>query len=399
LKQDTSSVSFLHGSFLALDPFVAFKNNGHFKHDLKMRFQSANNRFPVRSENNSGALSFYTEYQVNYKFSDALNITAGLVENYSRILSDLYGDHEGINLAGFSQIEASPARKLKMVAGVRIEHNNLDGVNDKVVPIFRAGINWQAAEFTFVRGSFGQGYRYPSIAEKFAATTLGSVRIIPNPEVNPESGWSSEIGIKQGLLFENITGQADLSFFLSQNKDLIEFMLTNYPYFGFQATNVEQSRIYGYELEFSVQRAAGELNTTIDGGYTYIYPVEINPFTGKDMDVFLKYRRKHSLKLSTSALYKKFDAGLSLYAKSKILNIDDVFLNEFTREGILPGFYDYWKENNKGYFLLDGNIGYKLTKILSISFVVKNITNTEYMGRPGDIQPQRNYSMRISGKL
>ena len=91
--------------------------------------------------------------------------------------------------------------------------------------------------------------------------------------------------------------------------------------------------------------------------------------------------------------------GLNLFVKSKILNIDDVFLNELTRESILPGFYDYWLRNNTGYFLIDGNLGYKINNILTLSLAVKNITNTEYMGRPGDIQPQRNYSIRLSGKF
>ena len=49
------------------------------------------------------------------------------------------------------------------------------------------------------------------------------------------------------------------------------------------------------------------------------------------------------------------------------LNIDDVFLNPATREEILPGFYDYWLENNTAYFLMDGNVGYRLTMIESIS--------------------------------
>ena len=48
----------------------------------------------------------------------------------------------------------------------------------------------------------------------------------------------------------------------------------------------------------------------------------------------------------------------------KYLSIDDVFLNELTRESILPGFYDYWLENNKGYFLFDVNLGYNINKIL-----------------------------------
>jgi outer membrane cobalamin receptor len=406
LIQDTSSVSLLHGSFLAVDPFLSFDNNGRFKHDIRIRLQSANNKFPVRDENNSDAFSFYTEYQMYYRLSDFMNITAGVSENYSNVLSNFFGDHKGINLAGFTQLEANPVSRLKLVAGLRIEHNSLDGKNDKIVPIFRTGINWQAADYTFLRASFGQGYRYPSIAEKHASTTLGSVKIFPNPYVQPESGWSSEIGIKQGVLMGKTKGQADLSVFFSQNSDLIEYIFSNYPDpitgvydFGFQATNVEQSRIYGYEIEFILNRTFGGFNTTLSGGYTYIYPVEFNQVTHKNTDTYLKYRRKHSAKISLNTSYKKFDLGLIAYAKSKILSIDDVFLNQLTRESILPGFYGYWLENNTGYFLIDGNLGYSINKVLNLSLAVKNITNTEYMGRPGDIQPQRNFSLRLSGKF
>ena len=404
LKQDTSSVSTLHGSFIAFDPYISFNNAGRFKHDLRIRLQSSNNRFPVRDENNSDAFSFYTEYQLYYRLSDFMNITAGMAENYSKILSNFYGDHEGRNLAGFTQLEANPVPRLKLVAGLRVEQNKLDEERDKIVPIFRTGINWQVAEYTFLRTSFGEGYRYPSIAEKYASTTLGSVKIFPNPYVQPESGWSSEVGIKQGVLLGKISGQADFSLFLSQNSDLIEYVFSNYPdpvtgvyNFGFQATNVEQSRVYGYEMEFILNRALGDLNTSLSGGYTYIYPVEFNQTTHKNTDTYLKYRRKHSAKISVNTSYKKFDLGLSLFAKSKILSIDDVFLNELTRESILPGFYDYWLDHNTGYFLTDVNIGYKINSVLTISLAVKNITNTEYMGRPGDIQPQRNFSIRLSG--
>jgi outer membrane receptor protein involved in Fe transport len=88
-----------------------------------------------------------------------------------------------------------------------------------------------------------------------------------------------------------------------------------------------------------------------------------------------------------------------MYARSKTLNIDDVFLNPKTRDEILPGFYDYWLENNTAYFVMDGNIGYRLTNALKVSVALKNITNTEYMGRPGDIQPHSNLSLRLSGRF
>ena len=406
LKQDTSSVSRFHGSFVAIDPFISLNKTGRFKHDLRMRIQSSGNKFSVREQNNANAFSLYSEYQLRYKLFDFMSLTAGASENYSKIVSNFFGDHEGMNLAGFTQLDVRPVAKLKVIAGVRIEQNSLDAVRDKIVPVFRTGINFQAAEYTFLRASFGQGYRYPSIAEKHAATTLGSVKIYPNPYVQAERGWSSEVGIKQGLLFGEVNGQADLSVFLIQNSNLIEYVFGSYPDpvtgisgVGFRAENLEQSRVYGTEIEFILNRNFGDLKTTSGGGYTYIYPVEFNSFTNKSTGIYLKYRRKHSAKVSINTSWRKLDLDMNLYTRSRILNIDDVFINPSTREQILPGFYDYWTGHNKGYFLMDGNIGYRINNVLTLSLAVKNITNAEYMGRPGDIQPQRNFSIRLSGKF
>lgn len=406
LKQDTSTVSLVHGTFLALDPYLSFKNKGRFKHDIRMRLQLSDTRFPVRKENNSDAYSIYSEYQMGYKATDFLNIISGISENLSRVISNFYGNHNELNIAGYAQLEVQPVTTLKIVGGIRLEQYSLDGTTDKIVPVFRTGINWQVAKYTFLRASFGEGYRYPSIAEKFASTTLGAVKIFPNPYVQPESGWSSELGLKQGVKMGRINGQADLSVFFLQNRNLIEYPFGSYPdpvtgvtSFGFRADNVEQARVYGYELEFLLVRKEGNLNTTVTGGYTYTYPVEFNEVTQKSTGTYLKYRRKHSAKISVDNNFKKFDFDFSLYARSKILNIDNVFLDEATRESILPGFYGYWLSDNKGYFLIDGDFGYAVSRHLNISLAVKNITNTEYIGRPGDIQPQRNYSIRLSGKF
>jgi outer membrane receptor protein involved in Fe transport len=406
LIQDTSSVSKFHGRFIAIDPFISFNKPGRFKHDLRMRIQSSDNKFPVRKQNNADAFSLYAEYQLWYKLFDLMSLTAGVSENYSKIVSSFFGDHDGLNLAGFTQLDFRPVERLKVIAGVRFEENSLDAIRDKIVPVFRTGINFQAAEFTFLRASFGQGYRYPSIAEKHASTTLGSVKIYPNPYIQAERGWSSEIGIKQGIQFGETDGQADLSVFLIQNSNLIEYVFGSYPDpvtgisdVGFRADNLEQSRVYGTEIEFLLNRNLGDLKTTLAGGYTYIYPIEINSFTNKSSGIYLKYRRKHSAKISLNGDWKKFELNLNIYVRSKILNIDDVFINPATREQILPGFYGYWTDHNTGYFLMDSSIGYKLNKWLIFSLAVKNITNTEYMGRPGDIQPQRNFSIRVSGKF
>ena len=400
LVQDTSSVSGLYSNYFSIDPFISMSKNSSARHDLKTRIQYSENIFPVRKQNDAQAFSVYGEYQLWHKLTSFMDITSGLSGYYSVITSMFFGDHDGRNIAGFSQFEIRPFERLKAVAGIRLEQNSLDGINDRIVPVFRAGINYQAAGFTFLRASFGQGYRYPSIAEKHAATTLGSVRIFPNPYVGSESGWSSEIGIKQGISIGNLKGQADLSLFYSRYDDMIEYIFGLYPGgLGFQATNIEQARIVGAEIETGVSGEFGNVKTNFSAGYTYIYPVEYNSYEKKYTDIYLKYRRKHSLKTSLSTEYKRFDFGLVIYMRSKILNIDDVFLNPLSREMILPGFYDYWGKHNNGYFLADGNIGFSVTEGLDISIVVKNITNTEYMGRPGDIQPHRNYSIRLSGRF
>jgi len=406
LKQDTSTVSSLRGYFFTADPFVSLNRKGKITHDLRMRFQYAANRFPVRTNNDAGSFSIYGEYLFHYRRNDFINFTAGVSENWSSIFSNFYGDHRGLNIAGFAQAEVRPFDRLKISGGLRVEQNILDSEFDEIVPVFRAGINFQAAEYTFIRASFGQGYRYPSIAEKYASTTLGSVRIFPSPYVEAESGWTSEIGLKQGVLFGKLMGEGDLSLFFSQNADMIEYVfgihqdpLTGISDVGFKATNVEQSRVYGAELEIMLKRSFGEFVATVTSGYTFVYPVEFNSYTNQSTDIYLKYRRKHSAKMSFIASWNRIESGLDLYARSKTLNIDDVFLNPATREEILPGFYDYWQENNTGYFLMDGNFGYRIGDAMKISLAVKNITNTEYMGRPGDIQPHRNFSIRLSGRF
>ncbi len=405
LIQDSATANPFTGHLVTIDPFIIL-DKGRHSHDLRTRFQLSENFFPEGGRNNSRARSFLAEYRMRYRLFGWMQLNLGIYENYSRIDSRFYGDHSALNLAAYSQADLTPVRDLKMVAGVRLEHNALDGENDRLIPLFRTGINYRLSDYTFLRTSFGQGYRYPSIAEKFATTTLGSVRIVPNPHVLPESGWSSEIGIKQGISNDKVNGSLDLALFYSRNTDLIEYLFGVYPdpgdttfSFGFKSSNVENSKVYGTELNFSLHWSAGRIEHSLSGGYTFIHPVEFNPQSGKSSTTYLKYRRKHSFVLSYTSNIEDIDFGMDLTADSRILNIDDVFLDELTREYLLPGFYDFWQDGNRGYLVLDPHIGYSFANHYRVSFAIKNLLNTEYMGRPGDIQPQRRFSLRLSGRF
>jgi len=406
LKQNESTAMKFRGTSLAIDPFVSINKNDRCSHDLKLRLLTNVNKLPDNINNNSDSYSIYSEYQFSLYNSEKFKLVSGLSQQYSVINSNFYGNHDGLNIAGYAQADIRPVERLKIVGGLRLEQNFLDGQADKLVPIGRFGLNLRISETTFLRASFGQGYRYPSIAEKYAYTTVGSIKIIPNAEIRPESGWSSEIGLKQGISTTALSGQADISVFYSQNSDMIEYVFGWYEdpvsetySYGFRPVNIENSRVYGAEFEFMLNRTFGGFNTTIRGGYTLMYPVEFNGVTGKNTGTYLKFRRKHAAKLSVSTIYNRFETGLSCYIKSRILEIDDVFVNPLTREDILPGFYDYWTKNNTGHFLLDIYARYRFNTTYDLSLSVKNLTNTEYMGRPGDIQPQRYYSLQFGARF
>ena len=406
LKQHQETANPLHGSFFTFDPFIRFQSHERFRHELNTRIQTSKNDFPDAQNNNSDAFSFYSEYQSWLNIHDYWSINMGLMQNSSRITSPFYGNHTALNAAAYLQADITPIEKFTLVVGTRLEHNTLNGEQDDLVPLFRSGFNYRIINLTFLRGSYGQGYRFPSIAEKHAATTLGAVRIFPSPFLQPESGWNAELGIKQGVLMQHWNGMVDLALFYSRNTNLIEYAFGNYPDpntgdfgFGFRAENTEYSRVYGLEVEFIMNNTLGKFHNTVQGGYVYMYPTEFNPQTQKNISNYLNYRRKHSGNLQLNTQYGIWDFGLSIYVRSAMLDIDDVFVNEMTRESILPGFYDYWTRHNKGYWLMDATLACQVHESYKVSIVVKNISNTEYMGRPGDMQPHRHFSIRITGKF
>ena len=58
--------------------------------------------------------------------------------------------------------------------GSRYEYFQLDDKN-RQKPVFRAGLNKQLGKATFWRASYGEGFRFPSMAELFTKTSTGNV--------------------------------------------------------------------------------------------------------------------------------------------------------------------------------------------------------------------------------
>jgi outer membrane cobalamin receptor len=407
-RQSPESMTPLTGHRYNIDPSIEYSTRGGDKHSLKTRLYSVKNS-TLNADQNSASKLWYAEYRFLKRFPSGAHWTNGISFSRNSIVANLYDDHRGSNAAVYSQIDANLFKRLKVSTGVRWELNALDGDLYYSVPVLRAGLNYQAGEATFLRASLGQGYRFPSVAEKFTETVIGGLRIFENPDLEPERGWSAELGVKQGIGLGSWSGFADMALFWTEYNNMIEFTFGAYPPnpddtptfedVGFKALNVGTARINGIEGTLSAMGKAGPVGLQLSGGYTFLNPVDPSLLDSlhivEEEGHILKYRRKHLLKGDLEASVWKIFAGINLQYNSKMINVDEVFLDPFIGNLLLPGFPQYWEDFASGYAMVDFRLGWNITEMIRITAILRNAFNVEYLGRPGDIGPPRNITIQL----
>ena len=432
-----STLTYNLGQRLFIDPYVKFIDKKNNLHHLKTRVYYAHNANINNPSQSNGAVIYFADYSVQKQFKNGGTLTSGASNIYNVVKSNLFGDHHSENLALYSQLELHKG-KWDFSSGARLEYFQMDGktgdtdfmISEKknikipFYPILRTGIHYEAAKYTHLRASFGQGIRYPSVAERYTQTSVGALNIFPNPYLTPEIGWAGEIGIKQGVKIGSWKGFIDLAAFVNQYSNMMEFTfglfnpsnipLSNdpgnpgyiYKWIGFQAQNVEKARISGLDLSFNSMGKIGEVELISLLGYTYMNPISLNKNTNYSATFsdtttnMLKYRFKHLAKADIEANYLKWGIGASLRYNSFMSNIDKVFEEPIAGSTyILPGLKEYRQKYDKGNLVFDARIAYKITDNFRVSFIVNNVFNAEYSSRPGDIQPPRNFIAQLQMKF
>ncbi len=410
-----------------LDPHLDYYADNGLRHRFRGRFYHVDNS----TENNqsNGSKLFYGEYQVQQRFTEIdMTASAGIVGQASTVRAELYGDtlYTANNLAAYLQLDKKFFDRLNVSAGFRYERNVLNAPDEIIVendtliagreaegrPVFRLGANYQAGQATFIRASFGQGYRFPTIAEKYIRTNVG-FPIGENPELGSEQGYTAELGVKQGFKIRNWTGFVDAAAFYSRYTDMMEFNLISDPSLGFafRSINVGNTEIRGLDVSIGGQGKIGNAELGIIGGYTYIDPqyqdfdpegngapfnrydyredpALYNAATSSAEVNILKYRFRHTFKMDAQLDYKRLSFGAAVAYTSFMESIDALFLD------FIPGLRDYREENNEGITLVDFRFGYQITDAFKFSFLAKNVMNKEYIRRPAQIEAPRNFTLR-----
>ncbi len=424
----TSTINKNKGVRFNIDPYFTFTGKKGTTHNLRTRIFAAQNNV-ANNNQSSKAINYYAEYQALKKWNDPkfkllqnFNCIGGALVLHNVVQGELYGNHTSNNMALYGQVE----KKISiawLVAGLRHELNNTDGANFEGRTVARVGTNIEPFTGTNIRASWGQGYRYPTIAEKFVNTSFGAAKVFPNTQLIREKANSLELGIKQVFLFKKWLGVIDIAYFDAKYFDMMEF---NFLYLkptdpnadssilknlGFRSLNIGDTRINGIDLSINASNK-GKYIQNISFGYLYINPKFVNPsdFALQNLSTsenFLKYRYAHSFKLSYDIALGKFNLGTINTLVSPMKNIDAVFdistanknfnttFFEFGTQGLPSTIAKYRSLFNKWNWIGDLRASYQITHNVKGAIVLKNINNTQYYQRPAIIGAPRNLTAQI----
>lgn len=410
---DTSTSTILNWKYkwLSLDPWLNVYDNGGGTHKIKMRFYNNNVIYSDTSNGNAWLLN--TDYQYHRELGNEFTLTGGFSGYYFHVRDDQLQDHTGYLTGVYAQLDKKFFNRLSVNFGLRDELYKLDTIKGVAVPIFKAGINYQAGRTTFLRASFGQGYRVPSLVEKYARTSLGLLNILPNNDLVAEYGWNAEIGIKKEFSVHAWNAYADLALYVTDYHDMTEFTFNTYNYegeyvLGFKSLNTSRARMGGFEFTMNGSGKLFGNELSLLGGYNYVYPADLTlDSTNAEFDTFtdnllygithkdsaflstvLKYHFRHMLRLDADYQVKRFIIGTDINYFSAMDNVDAIF------QFFIPELQEYLDEHKDGDWIFDARIGYDITQHSRVLFLVKNITNTMYALRPAKYDPPRSFTLQ-----
>ena len=423
-----SSVTVTKGIDAYLDPYLNWRKDRH-RHGLKGRF--------LRVENNSQNLTtvfdnasdqFQLQYNYQY-FGNAWIISGGLFGLYSESRSELFGGfHTTANAAAYAQFD----RKWEggqVNLGMRYESQWVDDGN-YARPVMRLGVNQKLAKATFMRLSFGQGFRFPSMAELFTESNIGSIYLYPNTRLKPETGYSAEIGLRQlikgrqkGSWLAKWDAYVDAAFYLMRFDDMMEFSFSNWgttpsnPFgIGFKSINIGATQIHGIELESGAERKWDDWTLSLLAGYNFSVPraldaeipyakdstglpISYRSSSSDSTDDILKYRYRNLLRMDLQISSKKWTFGTSLRYNDYMQNVDGIFEGPLV-ELLIPGvgIREAREQLERPDWMLDTRVYYQIDPQWSVGFLVQNVLNYEVMSRPAELEAPRRFTLSIRFK-
>lgn len=429
-------------SRFALDPYIKFLSDNGQLFWYRGRYLANTN------VNNTGQSArnyiFYNDLMYQRTVLKKFNWVSGMTYTFAQANADSL--YEGVKRGNFfgvySQLDGKIGR-LNTNLGFRMETAQIDTLKRETRPVLRIGLNYELREGLNVRASFGQAFRVPSVAERYANTTGGGILVSPNPNLKSEYGYSGEIGIRQGFRFgmqeRNTKGYVDVAAFVTDFNNMVEFGLQKVdidfgPPLGFIANfasaNVARARITGAELTTGITGRRDDWSFNLWGGVTFLNPqnlkavaperqIQLEGFQDDlasgdlgrifnalntildttanrkiDNPEYLKYRSRWLLRGSGSLGWKNFSLTCNYRYRSRMLAIDQYLylvvddLNYFYTQ-VQPG----------GIHITDFIGAWRFWNNHELSLNVSNAFNREFDIIPGTLGEQRKFTLQYLARF
>jgi iron complex outermembrane receptor protein len=234
----------------------------------------------------------------------------------------------------------------------------------------KASLWWQIDDAWSAKASFGQAYRYPTVAELYQVVSTGPTFAIPNPNLLPESALSFEFTVERQdknsrvrvSLFEEDTANA-----LIQQTQLINNVFTN------TWQNVGLIRNRGVEL-------VGELKDFIVAGLSLS-----NSLTYVDSKIISNPGFQSATGTISQGMWAPYvpqwrDTAQAVYRPNETLS----FAASARYQGKMYSTLDNsdYVQGVQGsfdpFFVLDAHVRYQMGKAVSAEFGVDNLTDSKY---------------------
>ncbi|GIV62093.1 MAG: hypothetical protein KatS3mg044_0959 [Rhodothermaceae bacterium] len=321
------------------------------------------------------------EGQINWQVYPGHHLTAGAAYDANATRSSFYVTGDGDQLghqpegAVFAQWEADLHPTTRALAGLRLDTYGLDAARSITRLTPRLSLSVTPTDGLSLRTAFGQGFRVPSLAERFT-DNRDFVPIVRNPGLLPEESTSFETGAR--LLVPLAPGaglRLDVALFWNTFTNLIE------PRFvaeqrAFQFVNLTRARIRGVETTLEAYLGDGRLRGRL--AHTYLDTRD------RTLGTPLPFRPRHLALASADArLTGSLEAGFDVRYATRPDRVD----SDFAR--FVPDA-DLLVDTRVLDLRLHARVG-----AFHLTFLVRNALAYYYLERPAYLAPPRNYTLRL----
>ena len=342
-----------------------------------------NNTFTTQTKNSSFT-STYDDYSSGISLIPELNAGKVLSAKFAMFYRDTHYDQANYNKPNKKFVAETYTTgaeknfqilKIDFIAALNFNYLNVVFANDSAtrsgIPVLNGhiGVGKSINENVYLYAHVSNNRRFPTLKELFSEQ-LG--KSIPNPNLDVEKNWNTEIGLK----YKNSKhGNANLALFYSNVKN----MIINVPVSTTQSQYQNIGKVILSGFEISYQKDFRIMN--VETNYTYLYSKNESD-TVNDK---LEYRPEHSFNVILS---KSYPFGLSWIADASFTSRRYGIDSDTRQWTTLPD-----------YTIINVRVSQKIYNQFSAFIRVNNIADKYFESEYGFPQAGRNFVFGIDANF